>query len=980
MKPDDSMTQKKYWSSLEDKALQDAGQSVKTDEFAEPLPLGEGAGEGVTRRDFLKLMGFGVAAVSAAACSHMPVQKAVPYLSKPEEITPGEALWYASTCAACPASCGILVKTREGRPIKIEGNPDSPLNKGGLCAVGQASVLDLYDSGRVQHPLLDGKVVSWAAVDSAIRSGLGSAKAVRVLSSTIVSPTTQKAIETFLTKFPGAKHVVYEALSVSALLSAHEVAFGSATLPHVKLDQADLLVGIGADFLGTWLSPVEFTKAFSSRRDPDKKMSRHIQVETGMSLTGANADERIIVKPSQVGPFVAAIYAQLTGAKVATSLSNAKILKQAASVAAELKAARGRAVVLCGSDDVDVQNVVLAINRFIGAYGSILDLAHPSYQRAGRDAELDILLSEIDSGSVDALIVYGANPVYDLPQGERLAAAIKKLPVSIAITGHLDETADIVKAVCPDRHFLESWNDAQPVAGLLHLTQPSIRPVYDSRQGQESLLKWAGVDGEYADYLKANWQQSFFPLQSREIFFDSFWTKVVQLGVMTYTTQLPAGAGRELDSASLARAAAKTASGLEIQIVPSQALHAGASANNPWLQELPDPVTKMTWGNVACVAPAYARAKHLSEGDIVSVSVQGKSIEMPIYIQPGQADGTVVASLGYGRKLAGKVGNGVGQNLTPLIGWDGVRHFSRGSVQLTATGRKMALATTQRHHSLEGRPIARDTTLAKFLQNPKAAGEETKDDLVMLWKAHETVGHSWGMAINLNACTGCSGCVVGCQVENNVAVVGHDEVVNQREMHWIRMDRYFSGDEENPEVSFQPMMCQHCANAPCESVCPVVATVHSVDGLNQQVYNRCVGTRYCANNCPYKVRRFNWFDYAGNPEFDFNMNDATERMVLNPDVVVRSRGVMEKCSMCVQRIQEGKLAAKKAGRELKDSDIKTACQQSCPADAIYFGDMSDEQSSLAQMLKTNPRRYRVLSELNVNPAVNYLSKVRNKQG
>jgi len=557
----------------------------------------------------------------------------------------------------------------------------------------------------------------------------------------------------------------------------------------------------------------------------------------------------------------------------------------------------------------------------------------------------------------------------------------------VSCADRLDETAAQAHAVCPDHHFLEAWGDAEPVASFFSLAQPTIAPLFDTRAAQDSLLKWLGRAPDFYEYLRGYWRETLYPQQSRYATFDEFWDHSLHDGVCA----LPAGPAAERRFAGDVSAAAASivrdhersagerhADRFEVHLYETVGQRDGAHANNPWLHELPDPVSKVTWGNYAAIAPAVASRLGISSGDVVALDAGTRRIEVPVHVQPGQSPRAISIAMGYGRRRAGRVGQGVGANAYPLVQVvAGMRRYAGTSVTVARTGRLEPLAATQTHHSMEGRTIVEQTTFAAWLAASSAGhGEHEPQEVPSLWAGRPAGAHAWGMAIDLNTCTGCSACVTACQAENNVPVVGRDEVRRGREMHWIRIDRYYTGSEDDPETLVQPMMCQHCNNAPCEPVCPVLATVHSSDGLNQQVYNRCIGTRYCENNCPYKVRRFNWFEYARNSRFDFNMNSALGSMTLNPDVAVRSRGVMEKCSLCVQRIQAGKLAAERDGRPVADGDIETACQQVCPAEAIVFGDLSDPNSRVSTLVRSQ-RRYRVLEELGTRPNVSYLTKVRN---
>lgn len=900
------------------------------------------------RRDFLKLAGFSLAAVAATSCQRPLPEKAIPYLTAPEEIVPGRSYYLASTCHGCPAACGILVKCRDGRPIKIEGNPDHPLSRGGLCATGQAMVLGVYDSMRLHGPMLHGKDAQWAEVDSFVEAKLGAAKRVRVLTSTIASPSFDRAIAAFLARFEDGRRVVYDVPSSSAIADAHERSHGVRAVPHYRFDKADVIVSLDADFLGTWISPVEYTKQWSSRRNAGNGMSWHAQLESRMSLTGSNADQRLRVDPRDL-PAILGHLAAATGAAIG-DLPPLPI-KQVVfdRIAGRLKAAGGKSLVVSGSPRVDDQLLVNAINYQLHNYGATVDIDAPSLQRAGSDRDLALLIGELDS--IDALFVIGSNPVYDLPNGEEIAKKLARLPLVVTLASHIDETAKVAHAVCPDHHPLESWSDGEPVAGVYSVTQPAIAPMRNTRAALESFALWSGAPARAYDTIRAG--------------FTGDWDKTLNDGWTAVPRAAATAAWR--DPAITPPPSRIAGDGLALVLYPSIAMLDGRHAHNAWLHELPDPVTKLTWDNCALLSPDTARKLGVKEGDVVRVN----NVELPAFIQPGQNDSVVAIAIGYGRAgtdrfakigpkwLLGRAhlapGEPVGKRVVQLA--------SAASVTIVRTGRSVALATTQLHSSMEGRAPVEEVTLADLAHEPAREHDDNG-----LWPLKAKGAHRWALAIDLTRCTGCSGCVIACQSENNVPVVGRDEVVREREMHWIRIDRYYTGAGDDVSVVHQPVMCAHCGNAPCETVCPVLATVHSTDGLNQQVYNRCVGTRYCANNCPYKARRFNWFDYPHEDRF--------ANLVLNPDVTVRSRGVMEKCSMCAQRIEEARIQAKVRGDAIADGAIRMACEQSCPADAIVFGDLADPKSRIAAA-RRDRRHYRLLEELNVQPAVGYLKLVRN---
>ncbi|MTI33286.1 TAT-variant-translocated molybdopterin oxidoreductase [Xanthovirga aplysinae] len=1016
---------KTYWKGLEQ--LTNDPEFVKRSEkeFPEYLPIAEKNEEGgSSRRDFLKMMGFGIAAASLAACE-APVRKAIPYLNKPVDVDPGVPNYYASTYANGGDYCSIVVKTREGRPIKIEGNKLSKITKGGVSAQVEASVLSLYDKERLQGPLANGKKISWEDLDKEIIKELDAIASrggqIRIVSNTVLSPTTKAAIAELNNKYGKLEHVVYDPQSSYGMVLANEKSFGKAVIPSYDFSKAEVIVGVGADFLGTWLSPVEFTKQYSKTRKVSKKkpeMSRHFQFESNLSLTGSNADYRTTIKPSQEGQLVAALYNLIAKKAGAPAMSAGKGLKvdNLEKAAKELWANRGKGLVVASSNDEAVQMTVNAINNLLGNYGSTIDLNLPVNYRQGDDKAMAKFVKDLQAGRVQGVIFFNSNPVYDYKDGAAIGKALSKVKLTIATNDRMDETTSLVKYVAPDHHFLESWNDAEPKPGHYSLSQPSITPLFKTRQAGESFLAWAGNKTEFYSYLNNRWKSDHFPQQSKQSSFDTFWKQSLYDGVFEVPVKenaVFAFAGNLSGAASAINKNYKTNnSGVEVILYQKVGIGSGNQANNPWLQEMPDPITKATWDNYLTVSQSWANEngiKVIEENTVLAnVTVGNQSFKVPVIVQPGQADGTVGLALGYGRTKAGKVANGVGVNVYPLANEVNgtVNYTITSGVKIEATTEAHTVARTQTHETyMERHNVIQETVLSEYKKDPKAGLDQMmiatsqgtkKATAISLWKGHKQSynNHHWMMAIDMNACTGCGACTVACQVENNVPVVGRDEVINRREMHWIRIDRYYSSDaapedlqglevaSKNPEVTFQPVMCQQCNNAPCETVCPVAATTHSTEGLNMMAYNRCIGTRYCANNCPYKVRRFNWFKYFENDKFDKNtpMNNDLGRMVLNPDVVVRSRGVMEKCTFCVQRIQYGKLSAKKEGRRPTDEDINTACAQACPADAIVFGDVLNPESKVAKIMKEEEegRAYAMLEELNVSPNVYYLRKVRNK--
>jgi MoCo/4Fe-4S cofactor protein with predicted Tat translocation signal len=1004
---------KKYWKGLEELNKTPEFVEKNKHEFAEPIPIeevlsGSGLSSKAPRRDFLKALGFGVGAVTLAACQKVPVHKSIPYLIKPEEVTPGIANYYTSTYEGH----AILVKTREGRPIKIEGNPNDVLSKGGVSAQAQASVLDLYDVNRLKDPKKDGGDSGWNEIDAFVKRELAAIKAggkkIRLISSTISSPSTLAVIADFIAQYPNTKHINYDAVSYTGIIQGNQNSFGKAVLPHYQFDKADVIVSFGADFLGTWISPAEFTRQYVSNRNnkslQSKKMSRHIQFETGMSLTGSNADVRIAIKPSEEGVALVSLYNAISGSTLpgSTKLSNATADKAIAIVAKELQAAKGKALVVAGSNDVATQVLVNAINSLLGSYGTTIDLDNPSHQYAGNDAEMVEFVNELKRGEVDGVFFLNANPAYDYYNNKDIADGLKKVRLKVSFSDHADETASLCNVIAPNHYYLEAWGDDNAIDGYYTVLQPTINPVYNTRQAEQSLLIWGdNAVKDYYTYVRDNWDKNL--LAKGGLSGQSGWETLLQTGFVKAAAK-PAGAytfGRDLNAVAQTvldhSSALATGDKFEIQLYQTVAMRDGKRANNPWLQELPDPVSKVTWENFAAMSPTDIKKKGYEEGDVIKIEVNGYSIAVPVLSQPGQTLGTISVAVGYGRTHAGPVGNDKGKNAFPFHSLRNGTFQTSAVANVTATGEVSLLAQTQTHHSIEGRNIIRETTFKEYLKNPTAGSGkgEDKKPYADLWDAYERPVYDWVMAIDLNACTGCGACVVACSAENNIPVVGKDEVRRRREMHWIRIDRYYSfndngseggvtrerevselKDLENVRVVYQPMLCQHCDHAPCETVCPVLATVHSSEGLNHMAYNRCIGTRYCANNCPYKVRRFNWFNYWNDSRFDNYLNNEHTQLVLNPDVTTRFRGVMEKCSMCIQRIQAGKLKAKIEQRPLRDGEVKVACQQTCPANAIVFGNRNDKDSEVSKALASD-RTYYVLEELNVQPGIGYQVKVRN---
>lgn len=977
---------KTYWRSIEEIANPKELRREEVREEARQksmLMKGDKEVNAASRRDFLKTFGFSIAAASLVASCKRPIDKAIPYLVKPDEINPGIANYYASSYFEGNEYGSILVKVRDGRPIKIEGNTRSSISQGGTSARIQASVLNLYDDARFKGPLKSGSEITWENADAAIIARLAEIKAqggkVVLLTSTIISPSTRDIIRKFAEKQSNTEWLQYDPVSVSGILQANQKSFGQAFIPDYQFGKAKVVVSFGADFLGSWLSAVEYTKGYTTARllqNNRKEMLRHYQFESGLSLSGSNADVRFPIKPSEEGAIVLALYNAIAQTKGIPAVSGVKSTVDVSELAKELLEHERQSIVVSGSNDTAIQLLVNGINQMLGNYGQTIGLQNTLLTKQAQDQDATRLLSELNAGNVKAILVWNANPVYDHPKGKEFAEAINKTELSVSFSERPDESTSVCQYILPESNYLESWNDLEPKAGIYSLAQPVIAPIFNSRQPQVSLLKWIGADSNYRDYIKNFWKENQFLKQKNTTDFVEFWNASLQNGV--FETSSESKLNYSADGIAQAANQIKASSaGLEVVFYESIALGNGKYANNPWLQELPDPVAKISWDNFAAVPVAYALENNLKNEDVIEVN----GMELPVFIQPGQAKDTISIALGYGREVAGKVGNNTGKNIYPMVASAGgnLQFYIADAKVVKVNGKTFELAISQTHYSMEGRPIVRETSLADYIKNPVSGNEmkaENEAKSVTLYQAPEYNGHHWGMAIDLNSCTGCGNCAIACQAENNIQVIGKEQVRNRRIMHWIRIDRYYSENPENPKVSFQPVMCQHCGNAPCENVCPVAATPHSEEGLNQMAYNRCVGTKYCVNNCPYKVRRFNWFQYVKNDKFDYASNSDLGRMVLNPDVTVRSRGVVEKCSMCVQRIQEKKLLAKIEGRPIAEGEIKTACAQSCPGNAIIFGDLADPESRISKLFKED-RNYHLLEELHTLPSVGYLTKVRN---
>jgi MoCo/4Fe-4S cofactor protein with predicted Tat translocation signal len=956
----------KYWRSLNELSNTKEFRQWVQSEF----PGGTDLLEGDSRRNVLKLMAASFGIAGLAGCRR-PVEKIVPMSKGVEDMIPGKPMYYNTVFTQGVDAVGVTVEAHDGRPTKIEGNPNHPQSLGKASGYMQASVLNLYDPDRAFQVKQNGNDSSWEAWDKFAAETftpqvLGRGEGLRILSEPVISPSTMEVRKALLAKFPAAKWVEYEPFTNENSFEGARIAFGQPYQVHYRYDQADVVVALDSDFLGTEAGSPLPVKRFSQRRrntKPSDEPSRLYSIESQFSVTGAMADHRLRAKASDVDAIVSALAHELGVVSDLNVLSGSADATQkfVMAVKRDLEKHRGKSIVVAGPrQPARVHALALLINQALGNVGATVILTQavnvPSI------APFQELWSEIDGGRVSTLVILGGNPAFTAPRAGRLLEALKQVQTTVYL-GDANETSAIVKWFLPAAQYLESWGDARAIDGTASIQQPLILPINGGRPALEVAAQIAGYkDAKSHDIVKNYWTAQW-PAAERE----SRWRKALHDGVIAGTQFAEVKASADPKRAALPARAQKR-DGLEVVFTPSWSLYDGRFANNGWMQETPDPMTKLVWDNAALLSPATARQMGVSDGDIVKVTVGSFSTEIAAMVQPGQADGSVTIPLGYGRVQVGRVGRGSGFNGFIVRAAEGMG-FAPCNVE--KTGKTYKLVTTQDHHSMEGRAIVREATISHYREEPEFAKEMVEAPDISIYGWYDfSKGYQWGMSVDLNACIGCNACMVACQAENNIPIVGKDQVSRGREMHWIRLDRYYTGSEEDPQAVLQPLPCQQCENAPCESVCPVAATVHSPEGLNEMAYNRCVGTRYCLNNCPYKVRRFNFLNYHR------EMGEV-EKMVSNPDVTVRMRGVMEKCTYCVQRIQEKRILAKTEGRRaIADGEILTACQQTCPADAIVFGNINDPESAVSKS-KAQPRDYWLLAEVNTRPRTTYLAKLRN---
>ena len=1010
-----------YWKGFEElNKTSEIVEKLEQNEFVEKLPLGNVDQNGnPNRRDFLKYAGFSTAAAALVGCEG-PVIKSVPYVVQPDRIIPGIANYYATTIADGFDFSSIIVKTREGRPIFIKGNKDADTMNCTNARIN-ASVLSMYDIYRLQGPKVSGQYVSWndfnLSVKSDLESLLSQNKKVILLTQSFASPTTEKIITEFIQKYPNIQHVVYDSISNSSALDAFENSYGKRALADYDFSLSDTIISIDADFMSDWQGG-NYSSGWSKNRVPNKEneysMSYHLQFESNMTLTGANADNRVMSKPRELKLVLQSIYLELTNQRYSGPALGPYLDKYVKLAVESIKKSGKKAVVISGLDDVDSQETVLMINEFINS--DAFDITSPRLIYQASDSVLLKTIDELKSGNISGIITAGVNPGYTLPSSDEFLELVNKLEFSLCFTMKEDETANSCKYLAATPHYLESWGDYEFKTGHYYLSQPTIKPLFDTNQFQDIILALTGSSNNFYDEIKINWRTNILKGKT--------WGKSLQDGFYySYENTAPR---RIKTSLNLDNLPSENNDELELILYTKIGLGDGQQSSNPWLQEFPDPITRVSWDNYLTVS--YKDAERLGlknynvsngalNGSYVNVSNDKNNIKVPVIIQPGQTPGTVGLALGYGKTQAMSEEMNVGVNAFSFY-----ENFKKNhKVIVSKVKGDHEFACIQLHNTMMGRDeIIKETTLNEYTEEDKSVWNPTvmvsKNHIetkvtskeVDIWREFDrSTGHHFNLSIDLNKCNGCGACVIACHAENNVPVVGKEEVRKSRDMHWIRIDRYYSsqdtiqGDIEakdstsgfsqykstsselekasaNPQVVFQPVSCMHCNHAPCETVCPVAATSHGRQGQNQMAYNRCVGTRYCANNCPYKVRRFNWFQYSQNDEFDYNMNNDLGRMAINPDVNVRSRGVMEKCSLCIQMTQKTILDAKKEGRRVRDGEFKTACSESCDDNAMVFGDINDKESEILKV-KDGDRTYRVLESIGTKPNVIYQVKIRNSK-
>ncbi|MFY9530624.1 MAG: TAT-variant-translocated molybdopterin oxidoreductase [Candidatus Acidiferrales bacterium] len=984
--------QKRFWQSLEELA----GTPEYTEFLHHEFPNADKeVPEGINRRDVLKLMAASAALAGLSACTKLPAEKIVPYVRAPEEIIPGKPLFYATSMPYDGAATGLLVESHMGRPTKVEGNPEHPGSMGATDIFAQASVLNLYDPDRAQVVIHEGRISDWGAFSTAIANARLNLKdnqgaGLRILTETVYSPSLAAQIRALLAEFPAAKWHQYEPCDRDSVREGSRLAFGRYVNTTYRFDQTEVILSLDADFLCSGPGHVRHAWDYSNRRrvsSPSVKMNRLYVIESTPTNTGMMADHRQPIRASEVETFARALSVALGTPAGAGSSATSKIPAEwIRAVARDLNNHRGSCVIVAGEHQPPiVHSLAHAMNWALANVGQTVIYTDPLEAAPVNELEsLRQLVADMSSGGASLLIILGGNPVFNAPADLDFANNLLRVKQRVHLSLHNDETSELCNWHLPEAHFLESWGDSRAYDGTVGIIQPLIAPLYQGKSAHEMLAILSGQPDQSAHEIVRSYWKSQRPAQEADKDFENFWELTLHNGWMKGTA-LPARPPLVHLGApgSFLPLATEGSSGLELVFRPDPTLGDGRFANNGWLQELPKPFTKLTWDNPALVSPATAQQLGVNNGDVVRLTSNGRQLLVPVWIAPGQADNSITLHLGNGRRRVGKVAVGVG--FDSYVMRTSVAPWIAGDLHIDRTSGRYELATTQHHHLIDfeghrgeeesiaafSRELVRVGTLDEFRKNPdfaKDPREETSKGLT-LYPGFKDTGYSWGMAIDLNSCIGCNACVVACQAENNIPVVGKDQVARGREMHWIRVDTYFRGGLENPETYVEPVLCMHCEDAPCEVVCPVGATVHSPEGLNVMVYNRCVGTRYCSNNCPYKVRRFN---------FKLFQDWTTPSLygLRNPNVTVRSRGVMEKCTYCLQRINAAKIQAEEEDRKVRDGEIVTACQAVCPAQAIVFGNINDANSRVAK-LKAQSRNYALLDDLNTRPRTTYLARLRN---
>ena len=991
-----------YWASLEERAATPEQEAKIAAERAQEFP--EGASElidPVSRRSFMSLMSAGIALGALEACRR-PVEHIVPYNQLPENVIPGVPAHYATVAEIRGEAIGLLVESHEGRPTKIEGNPEHPSSQGAVDLQGQASVLDLYDPDRARTPTEGAHARTWAEFDAAFSARMAmyaptGGQGLHVLTSVTRSPTFLRMRDAVLARFPNARFHTHDTAIGGSSITAARVAFGTPLRPVYEFDRARVVVSLDCDFLQTEAGAVRNARAFADSRrvrSGRDSMSRLYQIESTHTTTGANADHRLRLPVRDI---------EASGRALALRLATAHQLDMGdvtaalqgvtppagvpahwiQAVAADLVANRGQSLVVVGArQPAELHALAHMLNEALGNAGRTVRYSLPIDPGATDPVEdLRGLAQAMETGQVQTLVILGVNPAYDSPGDLGFAAKLARVPVSFHLSLVHDETSQHCTWHAPTTHFLEAWGDAISSTGVLAIQQPLVAPLFGSRSEIELLAQMADLPVRTGHELVRQGRRG--PLGADEHAFEREWRRALHSGIANSPMPGMVVAGvRRTDVAAAIRTRALpttpiSRTNLEVVFQPDPKRFDGRHANNAWLAELPDPMTRIVWDNVAQVSPTTARELGLHGGELVELNKDGRSIRVAAWITPGQADGSITLNLGWGRTHAGRIGDAHGFDVNPLR--SSQSPFALEGVALRMAGETHRVVQTQEHHRMENRPLALEATLDEYREQPRFAQHQSPTPRTLpLWREVQYEGHKWGMVVDLNACTGCNACVIACQSENNIPVVGKDQVSRGREMHWIRVDRYFVGDENDPQVASQPVACVQCEEAPCENVCPVNATAHTPEGLNDMAYNRCIGTRYCSNNCPYKVRRFNYLNWHNDGPYQPGDPDVPEtvQMQHNPNVTVRFRGVMEKCTYCVQRIQTAKISAKRDNRPLRPDEITVACQQSCPSQAITFGDLNDDRSRV-HALARNERGYKLLAEIGTQPRTSYLAKIRN---